>query len=209
MTHYHPAQVAQNSPHKSAMIMADLGQVTDYRQLVDQSNRLAHAFADAGLREGDTAAFLVENGCPYPELMWAAKNSGIRYVCISTHLGPDDAAYIVRDSEARLLVASYGLRDLARRAASLLDSAPKLCMVGGSQAPFLDLDAIAQDSSAQPLEGVRRRGPSMLYSSGTTGRPKGVRTSIPDAPPEEPPQRFAMLQKQYGLGPDTVFLNPG
>jgi len=191
------------------MIMADTGQATDYRQLVDQSNRLAHLFADAGLREGDTVAFLVENGCAYPELMWAAKNSGIRYVCISTHLGPDDAAYIVRDSEARLLVASHGLSDLARRTTALLDSVPLLYMVGGSEAPFLDLDAIAQNCSAQPLEGAQRRGPSMLYSSGTTGRPKGVRTSIPDAAPQEPPQRFAMLQKQYGLGPDTVFLNPG
>ncbi|MWV29277.1 AMP-binding protein [Aurantiacibacter rhizosphaerae] len=209
MTDYHPATVAQHTPRKRAMVMADLGQATDYRQLVDQSNRLAHAFADAGLREGDTVAFLLENSCAYPELMWAAKNSGMRYVCISTHLTADDAAYIVRDSGARMLVASFGLRDLAGQAAALLDNGPALFMIGGSEPPFRDLDAIARECSAQPLQGQRRRGPSMLYSSGTTGRPKGVRTSIPDAPPHEPPQRFAMLQKQYGLGPDTVFLNPG
>jgi long-chain acyl-CoA synthetase len=205
----HPAEVALADPSKPALIMADSGKVITYRQLVAQANRVAHAFEQAGMVEGDTVAFLVENSERYSELIWGAKNSGIRYICMATHLSLGDAGYIVRDSGAKLLVVSHALAGLAEAAMDAMETGPKLFTIGGPIDGFVDLDAILREMPDRPLSGPRRRGPSMLYSSGTTGRPKGVMTMMPDAGPEVPPQRFAMLQKQYGLDADTVFLNPG
>ncbi|MGE4432316.1 MAG: AMP-binding protein [Sphingobium sp.] len=208
----HPAEVALAEPSKPAIIMADNGKIVTYAALVDRANRVAHALAQAGMEEGDTIAFLVENSERYPELIWGAKNSGLRYICMSTHLSPGDANYIIRDSGAKALIASHALAGLAQAATDELATGPlpgpQLFMIGGGAGRFADLDAILPHMSDQPLQG-RRRGPSMLYSSGTTGRPKGVMTMLPDVGPDVPPPRFAMLQKQYGLGADTVFLNPG
>jgi len=81
-------------------------------------------------------------------------------------------------------------------------------MLDGADLPFLPYEDLLAAQPATPLRG-RRRGASMLYSSGTTGRPKGVRTDIPDVPPDVPPRRFAMLQEQYAFGTDSVFINPG
>ncbi|SCW78021.1 Acyl-CoA synthetase (AMP-forming)/AMP-acid ligase II [Sphingobium faniae] len=205
----HPSEVARDHPGKAAIIMADSGATVDYATLVAQANRVGHLFEKAGVKEGETVAFLLGNSTRYPELIWGAKDSGIRYVCISTHLNPDDAAYIVRDSGAKLLVADHGLKDLSQLVVERLENKPVLYMLGGSTCDFADLDAILPTFPGHRIAGARRRGPSMLYSSGTTGRPKGVKTILPDAPPEEPPQRFAMLRAQYGLGDDSVFLNPG
>ena len=204
----HPRAVAEEEPDRPALIMADRGQSISYRELVERSDRAANLFASLGLVEGDTVAFLLENDIRYPELIWAAKNSGIRYVCVSTHLNGLDAAYVVGDCGAKLLVTSWAMRGVAAEALAGLSSCPALLMIDGAEPPFAAYEAALERQPATPPSG-RRRGPSMLYSSGTTGRPKGVKTLIPEAPPETPPQRYPMLLQQYGFGADTVLVNPG
>lgn len=204
----HPRAVAEAYPDRPALIMADRGQRISYGELVDRSDRAANLFARLGLVEGDTVAFLLENHIRYPELIWAAKNSGLRYVCVSTHLNALDAAYVVEDCGAKLLVTSWALRDIAQEALAGLATHPVLMMIDGAVGPFRAYEAALAAQPATPIT-ARRRGPSMLYSSGTTGRPKGVKTAIPDAPPEMPPQRYPMLMQHYGFGADTVFANPG
>ncbi|MCC6787354.1 MAG: AMP-binding protein, partial [Hyphomonadaceae bacterium] len=143
----------------------------------------------------------------YPELVWAAKNSGLHYVAVSSHLNAPDVAHILMDSGARLLVVSPSLADVAAEALRL--SAVKvdvLCL--GNDPRFPSYHELARGVSDAPMLG-RRRGSSMLYSSGTTGRPKGVRVDLADVPPDNAPPRQIMLQETYEFGGDTIFINPG
>ena len=203
----HPRTFAQASPDKPALIMADSGLTLTYQQLVENSDRAAQAFQRLGLRQGDAIAIFLENQIRYPELCWAAKNSGITYVCVGAQLNVADASYIVRDSGAKLLISSMALADTAVGIAANVPEIPSL-MIDGVVAPFRSYETLIAKESPLPLTG-RKRGPSMLYSSGTTGRPKGVHTPLPDAPPEQPPGRYPMLIEQYGYSPETVFVNPG
>lgn len=204
----HPRDVAQATPDKIAVVFGDSGAAISYRELVDRSDQAAQLFASMGIGEGETIALLLENHIRYPELIWAAKNSGFRYVTISTHLNAADIAYILEDCGARLLVTSQAMRDVVAGALSTLSAAPQVLTVDAAHDGFGDYESLIAGQPAVPLTG-RRRGPSMLYSSGTTGRPKGVATAIPDAPPEVPPQRFTMLMGQYDFSTDTVFINAG
>ena len=203
----HPRTHAEATPDKPAIIMADSGQVLTYRELTDNADRAAQAFQRLGLHQGDTMAILLENQIRYPEVCWAAKNSGITYVCVGSSLNIEDAAYIVKDSGAKLLVTSRAMAEIAQGVAERVPMIPKIMMDGVVEG-FMPYEKLIAAEHATPLE-KRRRGPSMLYSSGTTGRPKGVRTPLPDAPPETPPGRYPMLLQQYGFTQDTVFVNPG
>jgi long-chain acyl-CoA synthetase len=205
---FHPRAIAEVTPDKPALIMVDQGASITYGELIHRSDQAGHLFASLGVKQGDTIAIMIENHVCYPELIWGAKNSGIRYVAVSTHLNGADAAYVIGDSGATLLITSLACAPLAVETISLLSSVPMLLMLDGAVKPFLPYERLLAEQPDTPIKG-QRRGPSMLYSSGTTGRPKGVRTEFPDVPPETPPQRLAMLIAQYGFGADTVFINPG
>lgn len=207
----HPRQVAETSPDKLALVFADSGEQLSYRELVARADACAQLFAGAGLAEGDTVAIWLENHIRFPELCWAAKNSGLIYTCIPGGATVDDAAYIIENCDASLLVTSRALAERACEVALQLarrEIQPVLLMVDGAVAPFEDYDTKLACCPSTPISG-RRRGPSMLYSSGTTGRPKGIKTPLPDAPPEQPPPRLAMLKSHYLLDSDTVLVNPG
>jgi long-chain acyl-CoA synthetase len=205
---YHPRAIAAATPDKPALIIVDQGVSISYGELVRRSDQAGHLFAALDVKQGDTIAIMIENHVRYPELIWSAKNSGIRYVAVSTHLNGADAAYVIEDCGATLLITSKSCAPLANEAIAGLAIVPKLLMIDGATGPFLSYEALLSEQTDTPITG-RRRGPSMLYSSGTTGRPKGVRTEFPEAPPETPPQRLAMLVEQYGFDENTVFINPG
>jgi long-chain acyl-CoA synthetase len=208
MTVLHPRFHAQNQPDKPALILADTGEQVSYRQLVERADCAARLFLRLGVAEGDTVALLLENHVRYAELIWAAKNSGITYVCIPSQSSVDDAAYIADNCDAKLLVSSARLATIAVGVAQRLNCGLNFLMLDGCEAPFQSYEELLAAEDPLPLSG-RRRGPSMLYSSGTTGRPKGVRTPLPDAPPETPPPRQHMLQSRYGFDEQSVLVSPG
>jgi acyl-CoA synthetase (AMP-forming)/AMP-acid ligase II len=204
----HPRLHASQQPDRPALVMADSGASISYGEMVANADRAAQLFQRLGVEQGDTIAIHLENHLRYPELCWAAKNSGITYACVSSQSSADDAAYIVQNSDAKLYVASAALAGIAVPVAQRSRAGLHCLMVDGAVSPFHSYEDLIAREPAIALVG-RHRGPSMLYSSGTTGRPKGVRTPTPSEPPEMPPRRLKMLVERYGLAADTVLVNPG
>jgi long-chain acyl-CoA synthetase len=202
----HPEQTARHSPDRIAVRMADSGTVLSYGELADDANRIARVFAAMGLAHGDALACLLPNGLDLWRVVWAAKNAGLRYVLIGSRQNAADIGFIARDCGAKVLVTSRAFAAIVREAGLAEgEGALPLLMVDGEEPGFVDLRLLSQDHPPAPLPD-RRRGASMLYSSGTTGRPKGIKANLSDVPPETPPPRHALLQGNFGLGSDTVFL---
>jgi acyl-CoA synthetase (AMP-forming)/AMP-acid ligase II len=165
-------KTVQETPDKPAFIAAETGDVLSFGQLNDKSIRLSRLLR-AKLDEGDRVAFLMENGAPYFVASWAARRSALRFVPINWHLGKEEAVYIAQNSDARALIASPALSELAESVAARL---PDLALRFSDGAEFGNFAALAdalQNAPAEPL-GEEREGNFMFYSSGTTGRPKGI-----------------------------------
>lgn len=187
--------------------MARTGEVVTYRQLEDRSNQGAWLFRALGLQRGDVIALLLENCARYFEIYFAAQRSGLFVTAMSTRLSTEEAEYIVRDCGAKLLLVSASL---AGQAEQLLGRIPGLgarFAVGGELPGH---ESWERALGAQPARriGDESAGRSMLYSSGTTGRPKGVRTELFDEAIDAPGPMMKTAAKLYALGPDTVYLSP-
>ena len=113
----HPAVHAKTHPDRAAYIMAGSGETVTYRQLDERSNQGAQLFRSLGLKAGDVIAIFMDNHPRYYEIAWAAQRSGLRYTCISSKLTAGEVEYIVRDCEAKVLIASPGVGRGGRRAA--------------------------------------------------------------------------------------------
>lgn len=204
-----PWKIAVENPDRIAMVMADTGESVTYGEMVSRANRLGNFFLQQGLNEGDTVAFFLENQPRYLELVWAAKIVGLYYVCISKQLNSADVAYILSNSGARILITSSAMSTVAAESIAAFPSGAFRALMMNGVVPGFDSyeDTIARQSDVMPIG--RRRGNSMLYSSGTTGRPKGVRFPLTDASPHMPPARHDFLLAEYRFGLDTVLINPG
>jgi long-chain acyl-CoA synthetase len=200
----HPYIHAAANPDKPAVIVAETGAVMTYGELEAGSNRVAQLINLRGLGTGDVVAFMVENDPRYYELVWGAHRAGVTYVCMSTRLTADESNYILSNSGARLLVVSASL---GAQAAELNTSAEKFSLGGALPGYASWADAVAE-MPATRLE-TEIGGAAMLYSSGTTGRPKGVKRASDEA--EEiitPPPLVMLAQALYGFNPDSIYLSP-
>jgi long-chain acyl-CoA synthetase len=207
----YPRVHAATSPDKAALIMATSGEVVTYRELDDRSCRLARLLWGAGLRAGDHVAIFMENHPRYFEVAWAALRSGLYLTPVSSYLTADEAAYVVNDCQARALVTSAAHREVAERIVPDTPGVEVRLMVGTtSGAPVghepYD-DAIGRYPSA-PLDD-EPLGDLMFYSSGTTGRPKGIKRPLTGRNAREGNVLLVpLLQSLYGVGEDTVYLSP-
>src|SRR5882672_9986555 len=118
-----PGKHAANTPDKPAIIMAASGETVTYKELNDRSNQLAQLFFDAGLRFGDHIAVLMDNNPRYLEVCWAAQRSGLFYTALNWHFTAEEAAYILDDCDAEVIVVSEGTRELAEQ---IVDVMPKV-----------------------------------------------------------------------------------
>ncbi|BBX86222.1 acyl-CoA synthetase [Mycolicibacterium aubagnense] len=203
-----PGIHAQSTPDKPAVIMAGTGRQLTYRELDDSSRQLAVALADLGLAKGDVIAMLSDNAAECFTVYWAALRSGLYLTAVNFHLTADEVAYIVDDCDAKVLIAAGGLGDLAEQVRALVPGVEHAYSFGETLTGFdsyADLLASARDRA--PTD--QPRGSDMLYSSGTTGRPKGIKPPLLPIQVDEPGDPITgLLGTAFGVTADDVYLSP-
>jgi acyl-CoA synthetase (AMP-forming)/AMP-acid ligase II len=199
-TFTHPRQRLRAGPTHPAVIMAGSGKTISFAALERRANQCAHLFRSRGLEPGDRVAIWMENHPRYFEVCWAAHNTGLLYVPVSARLRSDEAAYIIRDCDAQLVIASAALPvdDLA----TVLDGEVDVLVVGGPRT----FDEVAGPQPETPVSG-EVRGAAMVYSSGTTGRPKGISPTLDRVAIDVPPAVAQTLVRLYGFDSATVYLS--
>ena len=205
----YPGTYAATAPDRPAVIMGRTGEIVTYRELDERSLRLAHVLRDAGLRRGDHLALFMENQSRFLEVVWAALRSGLYVTTINSYLTVPEVAYIVNDCEATALVTSTAKSEIATALMGEHDipAVHTRLMVGGALGGYDDYDTALAAASTEPL-GDEVMGAAMLYSSGTTGRPKGVKRPLPTLAPSDPDPVVLRGASVYGWGEDTIYLSP-
>ena len=203
----YPGTYAAQAPDRIAAVMAGTGETISYGELERRSAQLAHILRDVGLRPGDTVALLTENSLRALEVYWAALRSGLYITAVNYRLKPDEVAYIVSDSGAAALIVSA---EQAATAMAVRSPAVKLWLAFGGAVPgYGGYEETIAAAPAAPLAD-QPHGATMLYSSGTTGRPKGVRPPLPEVQVDEPAEGLVELARlAFGFSADTVYLSPG
>jgi acyl-CoA synthetase (AMP-forming)/AMP-acid ligase II len=198
----HPSVHAQNQADKPAIIMAGSGLQVSYAELDRRSNQVAQYLRQQGVGIGDTVALCLENRAEYFDIVWGAQRAGLIFVAISNRLTADEISYILQDSGAKLLFTSDYL-------GAHLPAIASAC----PQVPIVNLDDSTATAAIAGMPdtpiGDQRAGSDMLYSSGTTGRPKGVRLPLPEDGDIAASNTLVMLaQGAFGFGPDSIYLSP-
>jgi long-chain acyl-CoA synthetase len=200
----HPFHHAKTNPEKPAVIVAETGEVRTYKQLDDASNRVAQFFRSKGLAHGDVIALMLENTPDYYNLTWGAQRAGLYYVCISSRLTQDETDYILENSGAKLFIVSASLSTEAQKLETKID---RYALAGTVPGYGLWEDAVAA-MPATPIAD-ERAGVDMLYSSGTTGRPKGVRVPLPEDPAiDQSNALIALAMGLYRFNSSSIYLSP-
>jgi fatty-acyl-CoA synthase len=194
---------------KPAVILYPSETVIDFAELEARANRLAHYFRECGLREGDTIAAIAENNEHVHAVMWAARRSGLYYALINTHLTAAEAAYIVDNSGAKAVIGSRAMRKVCEGLPNHLPGhLPGLLLIcdddlhGWQRYP----ECVA-DQPSTPIAD-EREGDLLQYSSGTTGRPKGIRRELPHVSPAEAPNIVMPLMNAVGITAESNYLSP-
>src|SRR5215470_616846 len=201
-----PTWHAQQTPDAPAIIVGP--RTVSYAELDDRSARLARALRSRGLAQGDHIAILMENNAAFLEAAWAAQRSGLRYTAVNTHLRPAEVQYVLDDCGAVALVTSERMAGLA--AGLDLAHVPVRLAAAGEVAGFERYQDVLAGQRPGPVADDRE-GREMLYSSGTTGRPKGVRKHLPGTAfgaPQAVPVQVAQGIAAEGFGPGSVYLSP-
>ena len=196
----HPSQprtVSAREPVRLAFKMLATGLSVSFGALEARANQGAHVIRSHGVREGDHIAVLMENRREFLEICFAADRAGIYYTTISTHLSADEVDYIVRDCGAQLVIVSETYAPLVGD----LPAGCQMLVLGTSW----DEAAAAMPTTPVPDE---RQGLDMLYSSGTTGRPKGIKWPLTGDAPGGHTMLIDLLTSLFGYDYDTRYLCP-
>ncbi|WP_230961042.1 AMP-binding protein, partial [Erythrobacter donghaensis] len=171
----HPIAHAAARPDHPAVIMTGSGEAITYGEMEAESNRFARLLRAHGIGAGDAFAVLLENRIEYFTLIWGSQRAGTMLVPISSRLTAPEAAYIIRDAEAKLLITSGYF---AAMLGDIRKECPGLTVLVMDSGDAEDFAAALAAQSPDPIPD-QSAGMVMLYSSGTTGRPKGIRPAPP------------------------------
>ncbi|WP_428483263.1 acyl-CoA synthetase [Rhodopila sp.] len=197
---------AAQAPNRPAVIDSATGEMMTYRELDERSNSFAQYLAAFGVRRGDTVALFMENNMRFMEVVWATRRSGLYLTAVNRYLTADEAAYIINDSDAVVVVASKARQDIAVTLPPRLPRCRGFLMTDGTIDGWLSYEDTIAPFPVTPLA-EQWIGELMLYSSGTTGRPKGVRRPLRDVAVGEDEIVKAFVGG-YGFDQKTVYLSP-
>src|ERR1700731_761856 len=203
----HPSIHARTKPNKIAYQMAGSGKAITYRELDELSNQGAHLFRTLGLQAGDHIAFLMENRLAFMEICWAAQRAGLYYTAISRYLTQDEIAYIIKDCGAKIFITTPKCHVQVKGLVGQADG-PLLYMMDEPAPGFRSFD---KEAIAQPVTPISDEvgGYDMLYSSGTTGRPKGIKHQFERNPIDLPnPFLKFLCADMCGMTSDSIYLSP-
>lgn len=211
----YPGRYATQHPDRPAFVMASTGEEVTYEAYEARCNQLAHLLVHHGLERLDHYAVFMENNDRYLEACGAGERSGLYYTCVNSYLTADELAYILTNSRSKVLITSAAKREVVLAALAGCPDVTLVLVVGGGDgagttaggATVRDYATAVADHPATPLA-EERLGTPMLYSSGTTGRPKGIIRPLPDVPPGEGMPLFAFLGDLWHYREDMVYLSP-
>ena len=203
----HPVRHAIDTPEKAAYIMAATGEMVTSAQLDTRANQGARLLRSLGLKRGDGIAVMMDNSPRYLEILWAAERAGVYCTCLSSKSNAAEAEYIIRDGDCRVLIASKGIGAVADELVPLLGDVARY-IVDGVVEGYERYEPARDRQVGDPIDDPVSGG-IMLYSSGTTGKPKGVRHALSEEPFGTNVSALVMLGRAlYGFTPDMVYLSP-
>jgi len=203
----HPGIHAESRPDARALVMGGTRATVTFAELEARSNQLARLLRARGLQAGDHLAVLLENGPDYPEVVWAGLRAGLYVTPINWHLGAEEAGYIIEDCEATALVTSADFADMLEELGPSLGGVTTRLSIGGAVAGFDDYTGEMMAQPDVPI-GDESEGAYMFYSSGTTGRPKGIKPPLQGLPFGTESMLEPMIRHLYGFDESTVYLCP-
>ncbi len=205
----YPGAFAQTTPDKPALIMGTSGFTQTFAELDAAANRLSRVLRAAGIQPGDHVAVCMENHDRYFEVIWGCHYAGAIYTACSSRLTSGELSYILNDAEARVFITSKYKADQAAEIVADTPNVELRLMLDGVIPGYESYEAAVAAHEPIPLEGDRIAGTDMLYSSGTTGKPKGVAKPFVAQPLEGTPAGVAStLGMLFGLTVDSVYLSP-
>lgn len=207
----YPGFHAERTPHKAAVINARSGEALTYAELDARSNQLAQLLWEQGLRRGDHIAVFLENHLRYFEVAWAALRSGLYLTPVNRYLTGPEAGYIVDDCDAKVFVSSRAVHEAASMVPDIATSCERFLVVDGppdgASERFEDYATAVEAHEARPLA-EEPLGEFMLYSSGTTGRPKGIARPLTKKSVSSGISLNHFLTTFFKMGSDSVYLSP-
>ena len=205
------AEHARTHPDQPALVMGSTGETVTSAEYEARADRLARLLRAQGLRRGDHVAYFLENHPRYLELQGGAERTGLYYTLVNSYLSAEEVAYIVDDCQARVFVTSAAKRDVAVAAAAACPRVERFLMVGvgagEAPPPFESYEEAVAQFPAEPVPD-EQLGAALLYSSGTTGRPKGILRPLPDDPPGTPLPVMQFVRLLFGMREGMVYLSP-
>jgi len=205
----YPGIFAKSHPDRAAVIMAGTGETISYRELDARSNRLAHLLRRHGLGRLDHYSIYMENHPRYVEACAAGERAGHYYTCVNSFLTVEELAYILQNSQSKVLITSMAKRDVALAALALCPRV-ELCIVvdgPGDGKKVVNLEEATRGFPSTPVDD-ESLGTAMLYSSGTTGRPKGILRPLPEDVPANHLPIFSFLLKLWQYREGMIYLSP-
>jgi long-chain acyl-CoA synthetase len=205
----YPGKYATERADQPCFIMASSGHAVTYGDFERRTNRLAHLLRDQGLQRLDHYSIFMENNERYLEMCGAGERSGLYYTCVNSHLVADEVAYIVNNSESKVVITSAEKLDVVRAVVPQCPEVERWLVVDGpsDEAPFEDYLSVVTGYPDTPVSD-EKRGSSMLYSSGTTGRPKGIVRPLADVAPGDAAALGQFLTDQWRYRTGQVYLSP-
>ena len=201
-------EYARSRADQPAFIMAQTGEAITHAELEARSNRLAHFLRSVGLKRRDHYSIFMENNAHYVECCAAGERAGLYYTCINSFLTPEEVAYIVNNSESKVLIFSQEKRSVAPEALKHCPNVEVAIIVdaSGDCETILNLHDATTAFPSTPIAD-ESLGVAMLYSSGTTGRPKGIVRPLPEIPPAQPLPVYEFLSKLWRYRDGVVYLS--